>query len=97
MNRRAQLRSVANSSSLAGALANAAGATRFATVRKPLSLDDFGGRAEAHEQAAAIQDFFERFGDLQTGQPLADLYHARAGSESLSGAGGGRGLFARRP
>lgn len=69
LNRKTQIR---NSSPLTMA------GSKFASVKRPLSLDDLASRSEAAEQAGALQEFQERFGDLQANQAHADLYHARA-------------------
>lgn len=81
LNRRAQLRaSQPTSPSSAASLGAPASATaaRFASLKRPLHLDDLAGRQEANELAGAIADFHERFRDLPANQPQVDLFHERS-------------------
>jgi uncharacterized surface protein with fasciclin (FAS1) repeats len=63
------------------------GPKQFASVKRPLQLDDLLNphSDELSEQTkSAILEFSERFGDLITGQPQADLYRVRSLSSSSS-------------
>lgn len=73
VNRRAQLRSPGVSAG--GAAGSSAGAqVRKATVKRSFSLDDL--TASGADQSPAFE-FYERFADIQAGQPQVDLYHER--------------------
>ena len=74
VNRRAQLRHGAGSGASPAQTSASSVQTKFATVKRPLSVDELA----SDEQAQAIVEFAERFGDLQTGSAQIDLFNTRS-------------------
>lgn len=93
LNKRTQIRSPSSGSSSSSSMSSSSMGSnpsassqvnsRYASVKRPLSLDEFTTKVEANEQAQAIKEFQDRFGDLSANEPQIDLYHVRSSPRNV--------------